>query len=143
MRTLAQKRADFALDMVLKNKDIDKFDSFTAGAPSQILQNGFGQTLAFWLSKGTKKDEKDEKKENKKKDKHIVLFDIVFEWLKYKNKDIDNKFIPRNLKKREDFIRYLNQMDQEEYLTIQKETLALLEWVKRYAQAFCNKKDGE
>lgn len=142
MRTLAQKRAAFALDKVLANKDIDKFDSFVAGAPAQILQNGFGQTLAFWLSKGAKKD-KNGRKVIDKNDKHIVLFDIVFEWLKYKNKDIDNQFIPRNKKEREDLIEHLNKMDQEKYLAIQKETLALLEWVKRYAQAFCNTKDGE
>jgi len=34
-----------------------------------------------------------------------------------------------------DFIKELSGMDQIKYLTAQKETLALLEWVKRYANA--------
>lgn len=141
MRTLGQKRAEYALKEVLKAKDIDKFDSFVAGAPAQILQNGFGQTLAFWLSKGAKKNKNSGDKEFNTKDKHIVLFDIVFNWLKCKDKDINNEFIPQTLQDREKLIEYLNKIEQKEYLSIQKEVLALLEWVKRYAQAFCGNKD--
>ncbi|GAB6163715.1 hypothetical protein JCM12298_28750 [Desulfothermus naphthae] len=141
MRTLGQKRAEYALEKVLKKAvNIDKFDSFVAGAPSQILQNGLGQTLAFWLSKGVKKDKNTGQKGFDKQDKHIVLFDIIFEWLNFKEKDICNEFIPE-IEKREKFIEHLNEIDQEKYLTIQKEVLALLEWVKRYAQAFCGNDD--
>ncbi|KUJ94890.1 MAG: putative cytosolic protein [Desulfonauticus sp. 38_4375] len=141
MRTLGQKRAEYALKEVLKAKDIDKFDSFVAGAPAQILQNGFGQTLAFWLSKGAKKNKNSGDKEFNTKDKHIVLFDIIFNWLKYKENDINNEFIPQNIQRKDELIAYLNKISQEKYLTIQKEVLSLLEWVKRYAQAFCNNKD--
>lgn len=122
MRTLGQKRAEFALNEVLKiDGNIKKdFKNFSAGAPSMILQNGFGQALAFWLSKGT--------------DKHIKLFDIVMEWLSYDNgKDVKNPFASK--KERREFIKELSEMDQKHYLTAQKETLALLEWVKRYANA--------
>lgn len=141
MRTLGQKRAEYALKKVLeKAVNIDKFDSFVAGAPSQILQNGLGQTLAFWLSKGVKKNKNTGQKEFNEKDKHLVLFDIIFEWLNFKEKDICNEFIPK-IEKREKFIEYLNKIDQEKYITIQKEVLALLEWVKRYAQAFCGNDD--
>ncbi len=122
MRTLGQKRAEFALEKVLaipegRKKD---FKSFSAGAPSMILQNGFGQALAFWLSKGT--------------DKHIAIFGMIKEWLSYERDDVKNSFV----KKTEnfvDFIKELSGMDQIKYLTAQKETLALLEWVKRYANA--------
>jgi len=71
MRTLGQKRAEYALEKVLaipegKKKD---FKSFSASAPSMILQNGFGHAIAFWLSKGT--------------DKHIAIFDMIKNWLSY------------------------------------------------------------
>jgi CRISPR-associated protein Cmr5 len=125
---MAQKRAKYALDKVLevtKNKDEKakkEFKSFSAGAPSMILQNGFGQTLAFWLAKGTDKN-----------DKHIELFDIVKEWLSYKEGDVNNTFV--NPKDRKGLIYELSSMDQQAYLDAQREALALLEWVKRFASA--------
>lgn len=133
MRTLGQKRAEYALEKVLaipKDKKKD-FKSFSAGAPSIILQNGFGQALAFWLSKGTDKELR-----IKEDDKHIVLFDMIWEWLPYEKNDVKNRFAEKDkAKTRTDFIRQLSGMDQIKYLTAQKETLALLEWVKRYANA--------
>ncbi len=126
MRTLGQKRAEFALSRVLKitsqldEKGKKEFKSFSAGAPSMILQNGYGQALAFWLSKKT--------------DKHLNLFDVVMDWLSYNNsKDIKNSFTSKN--ERKEFIKELSEMDQSKYLSAQKETLALLEWVKRFANA--------
>ena len=115
MRTLGQKRAEFALSKVtaLAPDKKEKFKTFSSGAPSMILQNGFGQALAFWIAKG--------------KDEHMAMFNIVKEWL------CTNRFAEGQ--ERADFIRNLSQMDQTRYLTAQKETLALLEWVKRYANA--------
>lgn len=126
MRTLGQKRAEFALNKVLEitknlnEKEKKDFKSFSAGAPSMILQNGYGQALAFWLSKKT--------------DKHLNLFDIVMEWLSYDNgKDVKNTFASK--KERKEFIKELSEMNQSKYLSAQKESLALLEWVKRFANA--------
>jgi len=116
MRTRGQERAKFALDKVINiqgEKKKDKFAKFSSGAPSMILQNGFGQALAFWLSK--------------KEDHHLTMFDIVKEWLCLNN-------LAQGQTKT-DFISTISQMDQTKYLTAQKETLALLEWVKRYANA--------
>ena len=133
MRTLGQKRAEYALEKVLdipadKKKD---FKSFSAGAPSMILQNGFGQALAFWLSKGTDKELK-----IKEDDKHITLFDMIWKWLYYEKDDVKNEFVDKDkAKTRTEFIGGLSKMDQDKYLAAQKETLALLEWVKRYANA--------
>jgi len=133
MRTLGQKRAEYALGKVLaipgdKKKD---FKSFSAGAPSMILQNGFGQALAFWLAKGTDKNLK-----IKEEDKHVVLFDMIWQWLSYEKNDVKNEFVEKDkAKTRTDFIRQLSGMDQNKYLAAQKESLALLEWVKRYANA--------
>lgn len=126
MRTLGQKRAEFALKQVLSiTKDMNEnerkdFKNFAAGAPSTILQNGFGHALAFWLSK--------------KGDKHLNLFDMVMEWLSYDNgENIRNTFASK--KERSGFMKELSEMEQSQYLTAQKESLALLEWVKRFANA--------
>lgn len=119
MRMLGQERAEFALKRVLSAKSVEKFDSLAAGAPSQILQNGFGQTLAFWISKND--------------DKHKKLFGIVKDWLTKK------EFVT-HCEEDKDFIIGISELKQDQYLLAQKETIALLEWVKRYAKAFCEKK---
>jgi len=126
IRTLGQKRAEFALQKVLEiTNNLDEkgkkdFKNITAGAPSMILQNGYGQALAFWLSRKT--------------EKYFNLFDVVMNWLSYDNgKDVKNIFASK--KDRKEFIKELSDMEQSKYLTAQKETLALLEWVKLYANA--------
>ncbi len=130
MRTLGQKRAEFALNEVLNIQcDKKEFKNFSAGAPSMILQNGFGQALAFWMSKGTDKNLR-----VNQDDKHIVLFDMIKKWLSFQGNDFRNTFV-EGAKTRVDFIRHLSTMDQNQYLDAQKETLALLEWIKRYANA--------
>ncbi|ABC76476.1 type III-B CRISPR module-associated protein Cmr5 [Syntrophus aciditrophicus] len=128
MRTMAQKRAEYALEKVLAVENKRDFQSFSAGAPATILQNGFGQTLAFWLAKGTKNGKIEIT------DKHIVLFDMVTEWLSFKRKDVNNEFI-KVVKDRPTIIKELTTMDQRQYLSAQSETLSLLEWIKRFANA--------
>ncbi|MHB1665137.1 MAG: type III-B CRISPR module-associated protein Cmr5 [bacterium] len=123
MRTLGQERSQFALDKVIKNQSKISKDvkSFTAGAPTVILQNGFGQAMAFWLSK---------KKDSESGYKYEFVLESIKKWL------IDKKFIDSD-KNYEDFILKLSTMNQKEYLSAQKEALLLLEWIKRYASAFC------
>jgi len=123
MRTLGQERSEFALNEVLNNKKSDRLKPLSAGAPSMILKNGFGQTLAFWKSKEKEKDEYNEYK---------CLFNILKTWL------IQKEFAEGNTP--EDFLKSLSTMDQKKYLIAQKETLDLLEWVKRYAGAFIKEK---
>ena len=122
MRTLGQKRAEFALQRVtdIPQEKKDRFKPFSAGAPSMILQNGFGQTLAFWISK--------------KKDEHLLMFNIVKEWLSYEYNDVHNHFVKKTASHRE-FLEVISGMEQSEYLKAQKESIALLEWVKRFANA--------
>ena len=49
MRTLGQERSEYALDRVMENTGVKELKAFSAGAPSMILKNGFGQALAFWM----------------------------------------------------------------------------------------------
>lgn len=112
--TLAQQRAAFALDQLenLTCKRAD-FKSFAAGLPSIILQNGFGQALAFLAAKG--------------QDKHLAGLKIILAWL------VERKFLPAAEPREQ--IRAISAMEQMQYLQAQKETLAMLEWLKRYANA--------
>lgn len=129
MRTMAQKRAGFALQKVLNiHSDKKDFEKFSAGIPSMILQNGFGQTLAFLLSKGTDKEGK-----IKQHDKHIEIFDIIKEWLSYQKEDVKNNFVKEQ--GRTKMIDELMKMKVHEYQAAHNEALALLEWIKRFASA--------
>lgn len=125
MRTMGQKRAEYALKELTDNNfpcDRKDFKTFSAGAPSVILKNGFGQALAFWFAKGTDKNLR-----IKEDDKHIFLLRSVMRWL------VTNNFIQATDEK--SFLKKLSEIDQKEYLTCQQETLKLLEWVKRFANA--------
>jgi len=141
MKNLAQKRAKHALDKV--NEIIDKhanlnnknFKSFAAGSPTIILQNGLGQALAFWASKM-----KVDKNGNWNNEKYVL--DVIKSW--FANSENPLKFIESNTDEKS-FITNLINKDQAKYLEIQKETLAMFEWFKRYANAFLSeekKKEG-
>lgn len=122
--TLGQKRSEFALKEVLK---VDKsvtptFDKLVLGLPAMILQNGLGQTLAFLLQKATSKTGLESK------DCHYAAFRIITEW--------SNQFgLLNDISSPKSCLMEISKMSQSEYLNIQEETLALLEWVKRYANA--------
>jgi len=113
--TLGQQRAQFCLEQLkqLDNALRDDFKPFTAGLPAMILQNGFGQTLAFLQSKGKKK--------------HLTGFRIIVSWLVNRGLLAPGSPIEQ--------LQSISNMDQADYLRAQQETLAMLEWLKRYANA--------
>jgi len=121
-RSLAQQRSAFALEQVGQPKgDRNSFGKLVSGLPAMILQNGFGQTLAFLLAKGTGDGK------IKEGDKHIEAFDIMQSWL-----------VERGILKaanRRSTLKTVSEISQADYLHAQEEALALLEWVKRYANA--------
>jgi len=122
-RTLGQERAQYCLQKLRELRcDRAEFKPLTAGLPAMILQNGFGQTLAFLISKEKNKEQKEQNR-----DKHRTAFDIITEWL-----------IARKLIRQEqpsNILKQISEMEQSKYLQAQKETLAMLEWLKRYANA--------
>jgi CRISPR-associated protein Cmr5 len=123
---------------MLKNLDCNiraEFKPLSAGLPSMILQNGFGQTLAFLAAKGSDTEKEKvgdttyKKIKFKKKDKHYIAFNIITCWLKEK------EILPAT-ESEKDLLLFVGQtMQQTEYLRAQRETLAMLEWLKRYANA--------
>ncbi len=124
MQMLSQKRSQFALEHANKyisseadnNSKKKEIKSLANGAATMILQNGFGHSLAFWLSKD--------------KPQFNFLLDLIREWLK------KNNLLKQNIIDHKAAILSLSSMEQKDYLKCQKETILLLEWVKRYVVAF-------
>jgi CRISPR-associated protein Cmr5 len=123
-KTVAQERSAFALECLEKlNCDRDKFAKLVAGLPAMMLQNGFGQAMAFMLAKATES----KSLKFKPNDRHKAAFDIIKEWLvKQQLFSAGNET---------SFMKQLSLVSQSHYLQAQHEAMALLEWVKRYANA--------
>jgi len=122
-----QKRSDFALKQLkdtfsdVGNLVIEKdLSNFIVGTPTMILQNGFGQTMAFLLSKCKGKTDK--------KDKHFFTFTAIARW-----SERVNEKVPAEKSK---FFEAISTLEQAEYLNLQEEALKMLQWLKRYARAF-------
>jgi CRISPR-associated protein Cmr5 len=119
MQTKEQQRSQFALDMMNQHypKGVEEPDAnFIVGVPTMILTNGLAQTLAFLLSK-------------KGSSKHEVTFSIIKAWL-------EREVEPLKAKTNMAFLQNFAELDQSNYLTAQREALAMLHWLKRYARAF-------
>lgn len=120
MENIQQERAKFAIEQLEKissNQVIDKDTAtFIVGTPNMILSNGIGQTLAFLLAKT---------------DKEKKVYRILKNWIckKYANLGFTDKSDM-------DFIKTFCTLKQDKYLEIQRESLRLCEWLKRYARAF-------
>jgi len=126
-----QERSDFALKQLKctfsngGNLTIKKeLANFIVGAPTMILQNGFGQTMAFLLSKC--KGQVDIKE--KKKEKHLFTFTTIARWSERVN--------PQVSPEKSDFFEAVSSLEQADYLRLQGEALKMLQWLKRYARAF-------
>jgi CRISPR-associated protein Cmr5 len=122
-RSLDQERAKKAWACVaaVKNRKEAKLEKEYSGlarsAPTDILTNGLGQTLAFWRAKG-KED---------KKSAHSQIFDHVSQWCK------------PQLKIGETHVSLLdwvvNTADTDGYRRATSEAMAFLGWLKRFAEA--------
>jgi CRISPR-associated protein Cmr5 len=115
-RTLGQQRAEFCLEQLEHLQcQREEFKNFSAGLPAMILQNGFGQALAFLAAKSSGRD------------KHSSAFSIIASWLHRQNLIQSVETV--------EVLKEVSSMPQDKYLHAQKETLAMLEWLKRYANA--------
>ncbi|MFA4647648.1 type III-B CRISPR module-associated protein Cmr5 [Pyrococcus kukulkanii] len=133
IRTLEQQRAEFAYNKVLevskKSEDIQKkYRSYVRSAPTLILTNGLGQTLAFYLSKIGNSDGNYEKIDPGNLEKadqkaHAYLYKHIAEWL-------DKKIIHS-----ENPIEYYIRASSTEVLMMTEEVIALLKWMRRFADA--------
>lgn len=133
-QTLEQKRAKYALEEILKiNNETNesfkkKYAPFVRRTPTRILNNGLGQALAFLLSKANK--EKAAKR----------FYDQLQSWICGVEDDsypmriyIDNS---------PNLIQQLMANGRREYVLAQTEVLALLDWMKKFADAYLPENTG-
>jgi len=130
--TKEQQRSAFALEKITNvyGETISKEDAnFIVGVPTMILTGGLAQTMAFLLSK------QDPKKANDVKE--VKLFKIIQQWLTSELR------VPNEGGDTRKFLEHFAKLDHEKYLLAQKEALALLQWLKRYARAFQKKEKAD
>jgi CRISPR-associated protein Cmr5 len=122
-RSLEQRRAAQAWDRVqeVKSQNYKKdYLSLARSAPADIQSSGLGQTLAFWRAK-----KKDEEKE--------ALYQHVAAWVK-----TQVRFTQPS-----DLLEWImKQARTDEYRRATTEAIAFLSWVKRFAEAELEVKDG-
>ena len=120
LKTLEQKRAQFAYGQIcnIKGKNYEvEYKSLVRGFASMILQNGLGQALAFLKAK--------------KKDHHLFLYQHINSWLKEYFKK-QNEF---------DILTAIIEEPSSNYRLYTKETLALLVWLRKFAEAELRSKE--
>jgi len=123
--TLEQRRAKHALEKVKSIRDKkyeSKFRSYVERLPSMIVMNGLGQAMAFELACAELG-----KTENRtsEMEAHNELYKIVESWLK------ECKVYPNG-----NLIESIVENEQETYIRAQAESLAYLEWLKKFSQAY-------
>lgn len=120
-RMMEQERAAFALSKVsaFTHEPVSlqkELRSHVSALPALIRMNGLGQALAFYRMKG----------ENTS---HERLYRLVSDWL-CREEHAGCIFEGAN-----DVLNGIASGDMFQYMAAQNETLALLEWVKKFANA--------
>jgi len=105
-----------------QNLNIGKFDSYVERLPATIVTNGLGQAMALEL--GISRLGKTDRMPDERA--HELLYRIVESWLQEcgicpKGKDLMEKIV---------------NSSQEDYVRIQYEALAYLDWLKMFTQAY-------
>lgn len=109
-KNIASKCSKFAFEQVseVNGESFQKYRSLVRSLSATILTNGYGLAMAFLYSK----------KEGKALYKHIETW-LIQQGL------LDNG---------ERLISYIAESDKDTYRLLESETLALLEWLKRFAE---------
>lgn len=113
-------RARYAFETVenfVKNNQAKskEYRSYVKKLPAMIQVNGLGQTLAFCYAKG---------------DQYRNLFDQIEGWIKEKQPDLLKRYSEDN---KTDFMQIVVSMNSNDYRIISNEVLALLDWMRRFA----------
>ncbi len=126
IRGIEQGRAAFAYDRVkeiAQNSNGDLKKKYKSGAkklPVLIKTNGLGQALAFI---------------NKRDDGNTKLYDTIGKWLAYK------QLI--KLDENSELVEVVIRKSSNEYRRITIETLALLNWVRRFVDGLMKEVEGD
>ena len=122
--SLEQRRANYAwqrIDEVKKKGFAKKYGQLARGAPADVQTNGLGQTLAFWRANGFKASKAQQ-------NEHAQLLQDVSRWV------MEERFRWSHEKGLLGWITG-DGATTDEYRQATVETLALLVWLKRFAEA--------
>ncbi len=126
IRGIEQGRAAFAYDRVKEiaqnsnEKLKKKYKSAAKKLPPLIKTNGLGQALAFI---------------NKRDDGNTELYNMIGEWLAYK------QLI--KLDENSELVEVVIRKSSNKYRRITIETLALLNWVRRFVDGLMKEVEGD
>ncbi|WP_456321298.1 type III-B CRISPR module-associated protein Cmr5 [Palaeococcus sp. (in: euryarchaeotes)] len=144
MRILTQERAKYAYKAVMevsseKNPEVpEKYSSYVKSAPIMVLNNGLSNTLAFYLSKIGLSEDIDYERVNEKistlnspsKKAYACLYYHISKWLA---KEANNG---KGLTNGKDPLKFLMEdADSLQVMNLTRETIALLDWIRRFAAA--------
>lgn len=110
-KNFSNKRSEFAFKQVseVDPNSFQKYRSLVRSLPATILTNGYGLAMASLYSK----------KESQ------TLYNHIEVWLK------GQQMLPN---KDKDLMGNIAESDNDNYRLLESETLALLEWLKRFAE---------
>lgn len=121
--TREQQRAQHALQSInkvrLKNakKFGDEYKSYAEGLSASIVMNGLGQACAMLLAQAKGNSE----------DAHRQLYEDLQDWLGQ-----HTAIYPKD----QDLVKAMISHGQREYVRAHAESLAYLNWLKKFAQAY-------
>lgn len=119
---LMRRRAQHALAAVSGLREAGNYDNYVNYAnalPAAVITNGLGQALATQLAAA----------KGEPKDPHRLLFRHVQQWL-CRGAD-DSPF-----QGCDDLMQAVTECAESDYVWAQAETLAYLEWLKKFANAY-------
>ncbi|MCX7672541.1 MAG: type III-B CRISPR module-associated protein Cmr5 [Thiobacillaceae bacterium] len=133
-QTLDQQRAAYAWEQVsqVAQNNLADYTSLAKGVPVLVMGSGLMQTLAFLQAKG--------------KDHHIALLDDVCHWLgrTLGGTPVTNneRFPSERVADFATIMAALHAAPSALYLRATEECLALLRWIRQFADARKSRKEG-
>ena len=130
LKGIEQGRATYAFKVVQEISEIsddeskklkENYKSVAKKLPVLIKTNGLGQSLAFLKSKGGKKDKKTDMKKDNGYDK---LYKQIGDWLQTED--------TKGLVQTGELVEQVINLESPAYRQVTVETLALLNWMRRF-----------
>ena len=114
---IEQGRASFAYQKALEGQqkgveDSKKYKSYVRKMPMMIKTNGLGATLAFYFSKDVM---------------HKFVYEQIYEWLVSHQQLLTSKDSTA-------FVKEVVELNSQEYRMVTTEVMALLNWMRRFAE---------
>lgn len=131
VKNINNERAKFAFARLSNIKcNESNFRSLARSFPTMVHANGIVAAVAFLYAK------KGKNTENKKTSEHKEMYEILSEWL------LRTRCFSENKKDKEsELMQAVTVMDNEELRRTTTEAMALLIWIKRFAEGMFKEND--